>query len=102
MTPADVVREEWQRAVPEFKLRPGSPTEIVVARILERMVVFGEPKSELAAAIRMFAVAQARPWKVADLLKYLGDVWSSKEIYNALGGLTRRGKVQHLGYGEYR
>lgn len=35
--PSQIVREEWQRAVREFKLPPGTPTEKVTARILERL-----------------------------------------------------------------
>jgi len=32
-----IVCEEWQRAVKEFKLRPGTITEKVVARIVTRI-----------------------------------------------------------------
>ena len=34
---AQIVREEWQAAVREFKLAPGTPTEAVTARILGRI-----------------------------------------------------------------
>lgn len=34
---AEIVREEWHRAVREFRLKPGSRIEIVIARILERV-----------------------------------------------------------------
>lgn len=34
---AQIVREEWHRAVKEFGLQPGSPTEAVVARIQDRI-----------------------------------------------------------------
>jgi hypothetical protein len=33
----EIVREEWHRAVNEFGLAPGTPTEAVTARILERL-----------------------------------------------------------------
>lgn len=33
----EIVSEEWERAVAEFELRPGSVTEKVVARIIERL-----------------------------------------------------------------
>lgn len=33
----DIVCEEWQRAVAEFKLIPGSTTEKVVGRIINRL-----------------------------------------------------------------
>lgn len=32
-----VVREEWAKAVIQYKLTPGSPTEAVVAQILNRI-----------------------------------------------------------------
>lgn len=35
---AQIVREEWHRAVDEFGLRPGTPTEVVTARCLERIL----------------------------------------------------------------
>lgn len=35
--PDHIVRQEWQRAVEEFSLKPGSPTEILVGRILDRL-----------------------------------------------------------------
>lgn len=60
-TAADVVREEWQRAVSEFGLRPGSPTEAVVSRILERLTVIGNvvrcPKRNDGYGCRMVVVA---------------------------------------------
>lgn len=44
---AKIVREEWQRAVTEFDLSPGSPTEVVTTRILSRL--HGEKLSTIAA-----------------------------------------------------
>jgi hypothetical protein len=37
MTPRQIVSEEWGRAVKEFELRPGSITETVVSRIINRL-----------------------------------------------------------------
>jgi len=37
MKAREIVSEEWQRAVEEFELRPGSVTEKVVARIINRL-----------------------------------------------------------------
>jgi hypothetical protein len=37
MTPRQIVSEEWERAVKEFNLRPGSITEKVVSRIVIRV-----------------------------------------------------------------
>lgn len=34
---AQIVRDEWHRAVAEFDLSPGSPIEKVTARILSRL-----------------------------------------------------------------
>jgi len=36
-TARDIVCEEWQKAVQEFRLIPGSITEKVVGRILNRL-----------------------------------------------------------------
>jgi hypothetical protein len=102
MTPADVVREEWHRAVREFGLRPGSPTEVVTARILDRLVVLGSGRSELATTIRTFSAAQSGNWRMYDLLLHTGDRWTKKEVYNAVAGLLRRKKLQRKGYGVYR
>lgn len=102
MTPSDVVREEWQRAVQEFKLRPGSPTEAVVGRILERLLTLGSGRSELVISIQTYSAEQVDRWKVNDLVGRLGHRWPRKKIYNALGSLVRRGKIQSFGYGVYR
>lgn len=101
MTPADVVRQEWQRAVTEFGLRPGSPTEVVTARILERLAILSA-RSDRASAVRAFAAAQPGEWSVSALLKHVGDRWTRKEIYNTVTGLDRAGMIQRRGYGVYR
>ena len=36
-SPRQIVCEEWQRLVKEYELRPGSTSEIVVSRILNRL-----------------------------------------------------------------
>jgi hypothetical protein len=33
----EIVCEEWHRIVKEFGLRPGSVTEVVIARIIKRL-----------------------------------------------------------------
>jgi hypothetical protein len=37
VVPRKIVSEEWHRAVKEFDLKPGGPTETVVARIINRL-----------------------------------------------------------------
>jgi hypothetical protein len=37
VSPRQIVAEEWGRAVKEYELRPGSVTETVIARIVNRL-----------------------------------------------------------------
>ena len=45
----------------------------------------------------LIAISTRRAFKVADVL-HCGP---SKQVYNVLGYLTRRGKIRRVGYGEY-
>lgn len=53
-----IVREEWHRAVKEFKLRPGTPTEAVTARILERINALNIQERQETAAAQPLAPGQ--------------------------------------------
>jgi hypothetical protein len=42
----EIVSEEWGRAVKEFNLRPGTVTETVVSRIINRLDALEHEKSK--------------------------------------------------------
>lgn len=79
-----IVAEEWQAAVREFGLKPGSPTEAVTARIMSRIA--SAPEATRAVHIRRrresVTALEALEWmKARGLDASVRDIeWALKEI----------------------
>ena len=84
-------------------LSPGE-REQVLSKLTEMLRPIAAPRAGevLGAIIKL--LPQRRNWTVEDLKATIGNHGieaTPKEIYNALGYLTRKGHIQRVGYGQY-
>lgn len=83
---------------------PVSEQELVLAELSDALRPIPVPRAGpvLGSVVRL--LPQKEEWAVSEIKQQVeaeGTQASNKEIYNALGYLTRKGHVRRLGYGRY-
>jgi hypothetical protein len=78
--------------------------ELVLQKITERLRPIPVPQAGDVLGMVVRLIPRDREWTVSELKKRVEQQSvpiTAKEIYNALGYLTRKGHIQRLGYGRY-
>lgn len=83
-----------------------SPTakEEVYRRITEKLRPIPVPQAGDVLGIVVQLIPRDRQWTVAELQRRIADQGAdiaAKEVYNAVGYLTRKKHIQRVGYGRY-
>ncbi len=108
-TPVDSVIDPQSEAIAEaVKKLIGALPKSEQQRILRELTATLEPITAPRAGEVLGAIVSLMPrkrnWSVTDLkaaVAATGVQAAPKEVYNALGYLVRKGRVQRIGYGRY-
>jgi hypothetical protein len=83
---------------------PLGEREQVLRRLTEMLKSETAPKAGDVLSVIVRLLPKKRDWTVQDLKNRVaehGVEASQKEIYNAVGYLTRKGRMRRVGYGQY-
>jgi hypothetical protein len=105
---ADRERVEQTRALIDTLLGslPPKDKERFYSEIAEKVRPVPAPRAGevLGAIAKILPLRRGEPWSIAELKQRVDDdgvTASAKDVYNAIGYLTRKGRVRRIGYGRY-
>jgi hypothetical protein len=87
-----------------FNELPLPDQERVFAQLAEILRPIPAPRAGDVLGAVVYLLPKRSEWRVQELKKQIDDYGieaSAKEIYNALGYLTRKGKIKRIGHGLY-
>ena len=79
--------------------------ERILTELLAELCPISPPRAGVLLRTIVRLLARQENWKVDDLKKRIAEAGvsaSAKEVYNALGYLTRKGHIERVGYGLYK